>query len=306
MRRWLFSLILILAIFLPSTVRAQAPLALDTLEIGIWPEFDKPSVLVIYRLTLPSSTAYPAALSIRIPASAGVPNAVAALQPDGSLLNIDYTPQVAGQWEVLSFSTNTPNVQVEYYDPSLAKNANARHFTYSWPGDYAISHLTIQVQQPAGATDMRIAPSLGAGATGSDGLTYYTQDIGAVSAGQTFQITIDYQKPNDVLSAETLPLESSAPIPQGSSTDINLRSWLPWVLGIVGAVLIIGGIFWFWQTGRQRPAPRTRRSRAQQGSYESEGNIGSTEEAIYCSQCGKRALPGDLFCRSCGSPIRAK
>ena len=306
MRRWLFALVMILAMFLPSTVHAQAPVTMDTLEIGIWPEFDKPSVLVIYRMALPSSTSYPASLSIRIPASAGVPNAVAARQPDGSLLNIDYNRQIAGQWAVLSFSTNTPDVQIEYYDPSLTKNANARHFTYSWPGDYAISQLTIQVQEPAGATDMRISPSLGAGATGRDGLTYYTQDIGAITAGQTFQITIDYQKANDVLSAETLPLESSAPIPQGSPTDINLKSWLPWVLGIVGAALIIGGIFWFWQTGRQRPVPRTRRSRAQQGSHEPEGSLGSTEEAVYCSQCGKRALPGDLFCRSCGSPIQSR
>ncbi len=304
MRRWLFSLILILAIFLPSTAHAQDPVSVDTLEIGIWPEFDKPSVLVIYRMTLASSTTYPASLSVRIPLSAGTPNAVAARQPDGSLLNIDYTPQVSGQWEVLNFSTNTPDVQVEYYDPSLTKNANARHFTYSWPGDFAVAHLVIQVQQPVGAADLRISPSLGAGQPGSDGLTYFTQDIGAVTAGQTFQITIDYQKPNDVLSAETLPLESSAPLPQGSSTDINLRSWLPWVLGIIGAALIVGGIVWFWQTGRQHSAPRVRRSRARAGSYEPEANVGSAEDAVYCSQCGKRALPGDQFCRYCGSAIR--
>jgi hypothetical protein len=306
MRRRLSSLILILAMFLPYSVHAQDPLVLSSLQIGIWPEFDKPSVLVIYQMTLPSNTTYPVSVSVRIPISAGVPNAVAARQPDGSLLNIDYNRQVAGQWAIISFSTNAPEVQVEYYDPSLTKNADARHFTYTWPGDYAVSQLIIQVQEPSGVTDMRISPSLGAGEVGSDGLTYYTQDIGAVSAGQNFQITIDYQKKNDVLTAETLPVESSAPIPQGASTGIDLKTWLPWGLGILGATLIVGGIIWFWETGRQRPAPQARRRKVRSSSYKPEVGPSATEEAVYCSQCGKRAMPGDQFCRYCGSAIRSK
>ncbi len=29
-------------------------------------------------------------------------------------------------------------VQIEYYDPGLQKNADQRHFEYTWPGDYAV------------------------------------------------------------------------------------------------------------------------------------------------------------------------
>jgi hypothetical protein len=306
MRKWLFPIILILAMFLPLSVHAQDPIELSSLQIGLWPEFDKPSVLVIYQMTLSSSTTYPAAVSIRIPITAGEPYALAARQPDGSLFTIDYTPQVAGQWALINFTTTTPEIQLEYYDPGLTKKGTARQFTYTWPGDYAVSQLTIQVQQPTGATNMRISPSLGAGAAGSDGLIYYTQDIGAISAGQKFQISVDYQKSNDVLSAETLPVESSGPIPQGSSTEINLKSWLPWVLGILGAGLIIGGVIWFWESGRQHTVTQARRRRSRVSSYKPESNVSQDEDAIYCSQCGKRAMPGDQFCRFCGSAIRNK
>jgi len=307
MRKWVLLSVLVLVLLVPFIARAQDPLELSSLQIGIWPEFDKPSALVIYQMTLPASTTYPASVSVRIPVTAGEPNAIAAKQVDGSLINIDtHTRQVSGQWAIINFTTTTADVQLEYYDPGLTKEANARHFTYVWPGDYAVSQLTIQVQKPAGATDLRISPSLGSGTAGSDGLTYYTQDLGSITAGQNFQITIDYQKSNDTLSVETLPVESSAPIPQGTSTELNLTSWLPWILGIVGAGLIIGGVIWFWQTGRQRPAARTRRTRSKAESYEPELNTGSTEAAVYCSQCGKRANPGDQFCRSCGSPIRYK
>ena len=307
MRRWLIVIILVLTLFIPYKAHAQDPLELSALQIGIWPEFDKPSALIIYQMTLPPSITFPASISVRIPVSAGEPNAVATRQVDGSLINIDnHTRQVSGQWAIITFTTTTSDVQLEYYDPGLTKDGDARHFAYTWPGDYAVAQLTIQVQQPAGATDMRISPSLGSGTTGRDGLTYYSQDLGSISAGQNFQISVDYQKSNDVLSAETLPVESSAPIPQGTSSELNLNSWLPWVLGIVGAGLIIGGVVWFWQTGRQRTPPRTKRTRSRAGAYEPELNSESTEAAVYCSQCGKRALAGDQYCRSCGSAIRNK
>jgi len=306
MRRWASLMILILVMLLPLGVHAQTSLVLSSLQIGIWPEYDKPNVLVIYQITLSATTTYPADVSLRIPITAGEPNAVAIRQPDGSLVNIDKTRQVVGEWAIINFTTTVPEVQLEYYDPGLTKDGNARHYTYVWPGDYAVTQLSIQVQKPSGATDMRISPSLGAGAVGSDNLTYYTQDIGAIPDGQNFQITLDYQKLNDALSVENLPVEPSAPIPQGTASDLNLTTWLPWILGILGAGLIIGGIVWFWQTGRQRPATHTPRRRSRAGSSQPETSFSLDEAAIYCSQCGKRALPGDQFCRSCGTPIRSK
>ena len=306
MRKWAFPIILILTMLLPLGVHAQTPPVLSSLQIGIWPEYDEPSVLVIYQMTLSATTTYPADVSLRIPIAAGEPNAVAIRQPDGTLVNIDKTRQVVGDWAIITFTTAVPEVQLEYYDPGLTKDGNARHFTYVWPGDYAVSQMSIQVQQPSGAADMRISPSLGAGAVGSDNLTYFTQDLGAIPTGQNFQITIDYQKSTDALSAETLPVKSSAPIPQGAASDLNLTAWLPWILGILGAGLIIGGIVWFWQTGRQRPPARTPRRRSRAEVLQPDAGSPSGEATVYCSQCGKRALPGDQFCRSCGTPIRSK
>jgi len=304
MRKWVLPLILILSMLLPLRAYAQNPISFSSMLIEIWPEYDKPSVLVIYHITLSSATTFPATISLRIPTAAGEPNAVAERQADGSLYKINYTRQVDGEWATISVTTTSSAVQLEYYDPSLTKDGNARHFLYIWPGDYAIAQLTIQVQQPVGATNMLISPSLGPGVVGSYNLTYYTQDIGAISAGQNIEINIDYQKTSDTLSAETLPVEPSAPIPQSTATDLNISTWLPWILGILGAGLIIGGILWFWQSGRQRPAPQARRKRSRAGSHDPENNSTSTEAEVYCSQCGKRALPGDQFCRSCGSPIR--
>ncbi len=306
MRKWVLPLFIVLSLLLPLKVHAQNPASLSSMLIEIWPEYDKPSVLVIYQMTFSSATAFPATVSVRIPTTAGEPNAVAERQADGTLYNITYTRQVAGEWATISFTTSSSSIQVEYYDAGLIKSGSARHYQYVWPGDYAITQLSIQVQQPADATDMRIAPSLGAGVVGGDNLTYYTQDIGAITAGQNIQITIDYQKSSDTLSVENRPLQPSAAIPQSTANDLNISSLLPIILGIVGAGLIIGGIVWYWQTGREPKAPQMRRRRSRLASQETELISGAGEAEVYCSQCGKRASPGDQFCRSCGTPIRSR
>jgi hypothetical protein len=305
MRKWVIPLLLLLCLLSPLRAQAQNPVIFSSMSIDIWPEYDQPSVLVIYKIALDSTTPLPAKISIRIPNAAGDPSAVAEQQADGSLYNLTYTRQVNGDWATISFTTASSKIQLEYYDPGLTKDGNSRHFEYTWPGDYAISQLTLQVQQPVGATDMVISPSLGAGTAGTDNLIYYNQDVGAVSAGQTIHLTIDYQKTNNQLSAEG-SLAPSAPVPQSSATDLNISAWLPWILGILGAGLIIGGIVWFWRTGRQRPARQPRRRRSKADSIEPDTDPSLEEEAIYCSQCGKRASPGDQFCRSCGTPIRAR
>jgi hypothetical protein len=305
MRKWVIPLLLLVAILLPLKVHAQNPVSFGSMYIEIWPEYDKPSVLVIYQITFDASTTYPASLSIRIPTAAGKPYAVAEKQSDGALYTLNYTRQVSGEWASINFTTTSSEVQIEYYDPDLVINGDSHHFVYVWPGGYAIAQLTVQVQQPAGATDMRISPSLGPGEVGTGNLTYYTQDIGAISADQTIQITIDYQKSSSALSAESLPVEPSASIPQGSVNDLNFSAVLPWILGILGVGLIVGGSVWFWRSGRQRPASQPRRHRSKSSASSSTTET-STEDTVYCSQCGKRASPGDLFCRSCGSPIRAR
>ncbi len=303
MSKWILAIMLMAALLFPLSAAAQNAITISSMEIDIWPEFDQPGVLVIYHIAVPATAASPVTMSVRIPAAAGEPNAVAELQSDGKLYDLKATTEVNGDWESVNFTTSSSEIQIEYYDPSLVINGAGRQYQFTWPGDYAISQLTIHVQQPATATNMRISPSFGGGTTGSDGLLYFSQDIGAVAASQAINITISYQNPSGELSAQNMPVQPSAPISQSTSSEFNLSGNLGIIFGGLGAALIIGGIIWYWRSGRQRPTrqARKRRSRA---SAPAEATINATEEAVYCSQCGKRALPGDQFCRSCGTPIR--
>jgi len=297
-------LILSLALlFVPVLTRAQQSLTLATVEVDLWPEFDRPTMLVIYHITLPAQASLPASMSLRIPSSVGTPNAVAVKQADSALITVPFTQEADGDWSRLVFQATTNEVQIEYYDPGLQKSADQRHFEYTWPGDYAVEAFNIEVQQPKGATEMQFKPGSVTARQGDDDLKYYRMDVGALTLNQQFQITLDYKKTTDQLSASSLPVEPSGPLNDPNSGIASMSTILPWFLGGVGLLLIVGGGVWYWQSGRQRErTPRgTHRRNKPTESQPTDNTAGSN---IYCHQCGKRAAVGDRFCRVCGTELR--
>jgi hypothetical protein len=297
-RRWLLFFTLLLSTFiLAQATSAQNEIQLDQLEIDLWPEYDQPSMLVIYQATLPENISLPVQLTFRIPAAAGSPNAVAVRSPGEGLLNAPYDQQLQGEWIAVTFTATFPEIQLEYYDPGLAKEGPSRSYTFSWPGDYAVQSLSLQVQQPIGAENMQISPSLGSGSVQADGMTYYEETIGALDKGQTFTLSVSYQKASDSLSINAFQVQPSQPLTTDTAGRVKFADYLPWILGIAGILMVVGGGLWFWQSGKTQP-PREKRRRKIISRPAPEEEV-----SRYCPQCGKRAQPGDRFCRACGTQL---
>jgi hypothetical protein len=305
MLKRIVSLMVVLAcILLPAGAFAQSGSQLGEVSVDLWPEYDKPSMLVIYHLTLPAGVALPAEVRLRIPAAAGTPNAVAARQADNSLVTVPYKQNPAGDWTELVIQAIAPELQIEYYDPGLKKTGETRHFDFAWPGGDAVDSFAVDVQQPAGASQMKITPGTATSRVGNDGLNYYHMNVGPLKSGQAFNIAIDYQKSSDELTASSMPVAPSAPIESSSTASSSLTAALPLVLGLLGVVLIAGGATWYWQSGRQRNVKRGERRPRRRSSESAQADTETSAGQIYCHQCGKRAGAGDSFCRACGTPLR--
>ncbi len=296
-------LLLSLVAGLPLSARAQQSITLKQLDVALWPEYDRPEMLVIYRLELAPEVNLPVDLAIRMPVAAGNPNAVAARQLDGMLLNLAYQRRVEGEWAIIEFTTNMPEVQVEYYDPSLSRDGARRHYEYHWPGDYAVHSLNIQVQQPHGVAEIAFQPVLGLGTAGDDNLIYYGASLGAYSRNQRFDLVIDYEKPSDTLTVEVLTVQPSLEIDDATAGRVDFADALPWSLALLGALLLAGGGWWLWRRSpAQSPVPPQPRRTAPEAADSSDDE--DKQAIIYCHQCGKRAGPRDRFCRSCGTELQ--
>jgi hypothetical protein len=79
-------------------------------------------------------------------------------------------------------------------------------------------------------------------------------------------------------------------------------SYLPWGLGGLGLALLFVAGWVYWSSGKANRASAVVRKRHAVRSAAEPGEADGGQ--VHCSQCGKRAQPGDRFCRACGARIR--
>jgi hypothetical protein len=304
-----FFLTVLIPLFLVTVAQAQGPLRLSEVEVDLWPEYDRPDVLVIYHVKLSSDVTLPVDVILQIPAVSGDPHAVAVRQMDGGLLNAAYERRVEGAWALIEVTATMPEIQLEYYDPQIDTEDDLHLYAYTWLSDYSVDTMRIVIQQPVGASQMSVEPDLGSFTQfQGDPMQYYAMEVGSPKAGERVGVELRYVKDSDVLSIESLQVQPSAPINGNTGEQPNLVSLLPWLIGGLGVLLLLGGGVWYWRLNKaeDQPVPQksSRRSRAaikspEQVAAENDG------KGIYCHQCGKRAAGGDRFCRVCGTKLRS-
>jgi hypothetical protein len=303
MPRWLNAIVLVgVALVLGSgPVFAQSPIVLSSLQVQLWPEYDQPSMLVIYDFQLAPGTALPVSVPIRFPKEANL-MAVAmhdpAQGPDGALLIADYTESGAdNSWQSILVQVERPTMyRVEYYQP-LQRAGQTRDFRFEWPGNIAVQNLGISLRMPSDATGVATTPTLQRGR--SDTLAGYLEStFGDLDADEAITLDIRYARPSEALTAPQQGLQPTQPLDSSTPGRVMISNYIPYFLGALGVILIGGGAFYFWQTSRgsvsRQPRHRGGRQRPLRPADE-----------IYCHECGTRAQAGDRFCRVCGARLRS-
>lgn len=312
-----FSFCLLVALFftlalLPAArpARAQTPAdRLEALGVELWPDYDRPAMLVLLTGTLPATAALPATVTIPMPAGADI-NAIASFNESGALMSdVDYTAE-EGQ---ITLTTPAARFRVEYYVP-YAVDGNTYSFTFDWLADVAVDALTVIVQQPLAAVDFQVTPAAeSTAAERGDGLTYHTLPTRAVGVGEPFAVEIVYTVDAPVLSAPAVPtLAPSAATTAATTTDATTGGGFNplWLLAAAGALALIGAAWYLGQRqGRARARSRkpqpTRPAKAGSAKPGAPSATKSPTAARYCHNCGQPAQPADTFCRHCGTQLKA-
>jgi hypothetical protein len=292
----LILLITLTASILPQAGRAQNEVLLGSLEVLLWPEYDRPDMLVIYQITLQPDVV-PAVLTFHIPKAADKPIIAIRNEDDGNLYETDYTSQAGSEWLEVTFEVTSAHFQIEYYDPRLIKQGSSRRFEFTWPGDYGVVSASIVAQQPLDASQMQFIPGEVNSFTGVDNLLYYAHQIGTLRKDQTYSFSLSYEKPSEALTFEKQQVHPAGALPQSMW---NRR--LPWALGVLALVLIAGGVFIYWRLGLPQAGEKIRRRR--KAAAQADGETPAEVSGVYCHRCGRRAALSDVFCRSCGTKLR--
>jgi hypothetical protein len=294
MRKWLSWLMLTLWFIYPVLASAQTEIHLSKLKVQLCPEFDQPSMLVLYDFEVTAATPLPARVTFRIP-RAGNLIAVAAMQ-NGELVNPNFEgPSVNGDSKTFTLIVDSlTTYHFEYYQP-LVRRGELRQFSYAWAGDYAVDEFTIRVQQPLDTTSFVTQPPLKPSVDSLDGLTYYVNQPINLPAGQRYVLDLEYAKTSDALTVPASTIQPSGSLDENTAGRITAGDYIPYLILVVGILLIMAGIGYYYMSGRiRRFKPRRLRAAAPE----------SRESDVYCHQCGQRARAGDRFCRVCGTRLR--
>jgi hypothetical protein len=295
-------IISLLLLLMASPAAAQDLVVLKTLQVQFWPEYDQPAMLVIYDFSLPAEAAFPVDVNVRIPAGAQL--LAVAREDAGTLINVSYNgPSRSGDWDILSIAVDAPTIyRIEYYAP-LVKTGATRTYAYTWNADYPVETFRLLLQQPIESRDVVTAPAAQEVTPGADGFMYHSYTAQNVLVGQKFTWEISYQKDTDALSASAVGVAPAAPLVGNVDGQISLMNNLPLLLGMLGLVLILGGVVWYWLSGRSVRGSKQTRSRKRHAAQDDDGEE-DADEQTYCPQCGKRAQARDRFCRVCGTRLR--
>ena len=307
--------LLILALslmILAGYVQAQEEPTLESLEIALWPEFDRPEVLVIYRGLLDADVPLPAPVEIALPAEVGQPTAVAYVDEAGQRFNQQYTTRIEGDRLVVAFELGTLAFQLEYYDALPVDTSGKRSYTYAYTADYPTASLNLEFQEPPTAQGFVLAPPADAAIEGADGLSYNLVQAGAVASGDAQEWTFSYVKDNSDLTAAGL-VQPEAPAP-GTAAPGTTAGADPtiWIFLVAFVTLIAVGVTGYWLGHRTQHASQTvrpasrRRKRRGSGLGDRSQRPSAVQEARFCHHCGAELRSDSTFCHECGTSVRGQ
>lgn len=315
--RRLFSLMIVLGL-LWSVVPVQAQEAspeLALLAIELWPDYDQEGVLVLYTGTLTAEAVLPAAVTLPLPEGADV-HAVARISSDNTMID-DIAFEVSSA--MLTLTTPDSRFRVEYYLPYEA-DGEERTFAAAWTFPFHIASATIDVQQPAAATNFTVTPAAPNVVTGQDGLTYHRSTARPLEAGQPLNVELRYTLPGNQLTQSLLQQNTSVVTPATATTTepavtAPASSNLPLILAGIGGLIISGTLIWQGLKERsqqqQKKKELVRRQSPRSSPVLSKRRAApippaTGEAAQFCHQCGRAAQPEDRFCRQCGTQLKGR
>lgn len=282
-------------LFSSSLASAQSEITLPLVSVQLWPEYDQPSMLVLTDFEIPADISLPVDLTFSIPKDANL-IAVASYTSEGDLADAIFDgPRINGDWKTFTVTMTTFAARFEYYD-AINFSGEKRTYSYLWDGRYGVDQFNIRILRPMDTVAVVTQPLLPTLSQEND-LTFYVGDMIPLADGEQFKLDVEYDKSSNALVVESQGVQPSAPVDENTPGRVSLNNSLPYVIGVLAVIMIIGGSVYFWRSSR-KPSGRPRR----RSSASTESENGNLE--AYCPQCGSRAKAGDRFCRTCGARLR--
>jgi len=274
------SVIVSIFVFAPTS---QAATTLKQLRVQVYPEYDKPSVLVMqYAFYNEQKTQGSLLLPKDVDSST-----ILACSPDKKNRNEQkHKASLAGDNYVVNFPVLYGIGFVEGYFP-LTANGDNKSFTYAFKAPYNINELIVMVQEPAKSSNFTIVPQAKSKGKDENGFVAHQYDYHDIKKDKVINFKVSYKR------AETAP---SASLKNNNSTSTNKGKSDNSLVLMIGAVFIAGAIiggFVYYSKSSNRAQSRGTAHRAP-----------TSGKSKFCTSCGSAMSKNAKFCSNCGQKSR--
>lgn len=237
---------------------AKGGLSIGRMRVSIWPEYDDPSVLVIYDGRFSDDSQFPTKTSFFIPKGAVISD-VCSLSPEGQhYCQLYEIAKGDGQRDKVIMSLPFPNFYLSFHTKVLDLTSEMRGIEFSILPNHTIEKMEVDIQQPLRSSTFTIAPGEGQHSE-EKGFNHFKYELENIDKGEEQLFKISY------LKSDTKP---SVDIKYGTMASSN-RIWgspydrqrnaktMVYVIFGTGVAAALAGLSWIVVLRRRKKGVNT-------------------------------------------------
>ncbi len=276
---------------------AASVLRVNHLRLSIWPEYDDPRVLVMFRGEMGPADAFPARVSLPIPKGAEIIGA-GMISSQNELLLHPYRLEEDDDRDRLELNLPVPRFFLEFYYDPLGVDPS-KQFTYTFVAPYPVERLEVDVQRPLKARDFTTTPPPMQHLADENGFLHFLYVYTDLEPGATQALSIAYTRRDaapSVAKRQTAAEARAAPRSPLQTTLLALG-----LLAVVAVLLGSGTFLWTTRKRRRGGAPSLQPSVTPRTGPEASRPEASAPN--FCPHCGVQCQPTYRFCAACGHAL---
>ncbi len=168
----------------------QDNLSIGRMRVMIWPEYDDPSVLVVYDGRFDDDSKFPTVTDFLIPKGAII-NDICSLSPGGQHFCQLYNVSSGDDYDTIHLSLPFSNFYVSFHHDLIDVDTAHRKLEYIIKANHPISSMEVDIQQPLDSSEFAISPSGGKVSSEKD-FNHFQYALENIAKGDDRIFNIDY------------------------------------------------------------------------------------------------------------------
>lgn len=243
----------------PSGSNATQNLSIGRMKVAIMPEYDDPSVLVIYDGRFEESASYPIRTSFLIPKGSVISDACS-LSHEGQHFCQLYKTTNKGIYDEVSLMLPYPNFYLSFHTPQLDVKTEKKEIDYRIKVNHPVKTMEVELQQPLRSSSFSITPPENAQLTQKEasisvikGFNQVVYRLDGVIAEREILFKVNYLKSDPKPSVDIKYSSMKETLSKGKSYESqrNIKTILYALFG-TGILAILGIAVWRIRSRRKQ------------------------------------------------------